>query len=397
MLFYNKNIDQSKYFIATYWIVCAKGSNLTQASWELAIGQSVGNPNVRNAWETEEIFEKSSCIILHDKSELNHLNEGLVDIAFPIRNIDWETDGISQLLCHVMGGQMDIDKFIKCRLVNLKFPKAVKRFFLPPKYGIHGLRKLVAQRDKPFSGAIIKPKTGVNSDVLLDMVKLLVDGGVDFIKEDEILSNPDFCKIKDRVPKISKFLNSQNKKIIYAVCINGDHSHILNRAEQVADLGGNAIHVNHWCGLGVYNSLRKLDLPLFLHFQKSGDKIFTDKRHNFGIDFSVICSLAGLMGVDSMHAGMWGGYLSDDENELKHIINILHEYNTIPALSCGMHPGLVQVNARKFGNDFIANVGGAIHGHPLGTYGGALAMRQSIDKTHGIEYEQAIAKWGLKN
>ena len=62
-----------------------------------------------------------------------------------------------------------------------------------------------------------------------------------------------------------------------------------------------------------------------------------------------------------------------------------------------MHPGLVQVNARKFGNDFIANVGGAIHGHPLGTYGGALAMRQSIDKTHGIEYEQAIAKWGLKN
>tara|TARA_B110000027_G_C16082415_1_gene284245 strand:+ start:1031 stop:1240 length:210 start_codon:yes stop_codon:yes gene_type:complete len=47
------------------------------------------------------------------------------------------------------------------------------------------------------------------------------------------------------------------------------------------------------------------------------------------------------------------------------------------------------------GNKFIANTGGAIHGHPLGTKAGALAMRQVIDKKHGKEYEQAITKWGL--
>ena len=45
----------------------------------------------------------------------------------------------------------------------------------------------------------------------------------------------------------------------------------------------------------------------------------------------------------------------------------------------------------------MANVGGAVHGHPNGTRSGALAMRQSIDKKYGIEYEQAIAKWGLKS
>ena len=67
----------------------------------------------------------------------------------------------------------------------------------------------------------------------------------------------------------------------------------------------------------------------------------------------------------------------------------------MPALSCGMHPGLVQANARQFGNNFIANVGGAIHGHPGGTLAGAKAMRQAIDKTPGAEYDQAIAKWGL--
>tara|TARA_Y100000741_G_scaffold341366_1_gene303617 strand:- start:523 stop:708 length:186 start_codon:yes stop_codon:yes gene_type:complete len=60
-----------------------------------------------------------------------------------------------------------------------------------------------------------------------------------------------------------------------------------------------------------------------------------------------------------------------------------------------MHPGLVQAIVKKFGNDFIANVGGAIHGHPMGTLAGAKAMRQSIDKTHGSEYETAIKTWGL--
>jgi len=60
-----------------------------------------------------------------------------------------------------------------------------------------------------------------------------------------------------------------------------------------------------------------------------------------------------------------------------------------------MNPGLVQANARRFGCDFIANVGGAIHGHPGGTLAGAIAMRQAIDGKHGEEYLAAISKWGL--
>jgi ribulose 1,5-bisphosphate carboxylase large subunit-like protein len=46
------------------------------------------------------------------------------------------------------------------------------------------------------------------------------------------------------------------------------------------------------------------------------------------------------------------------------------------------------------GNDYLGNAGGAVHGHPNGTLSGAKAMRQSIDKTHGKEYHEAIVKWG---
>jgi ribulose-bisphosphate carboxylase large chain len=394
MLFYNNKIDEDKYVIATYFIK-SRNADLATCAWNLAIGQSVGNPNVRNQWESEELFEQSSCVIVHDKKELQTLTQGEVKIAFPIINTDWQGDGVSHLLCQLMGGQMDIDTFDSCRLTHLVFPDAIKKYFLGPAHGITGMRDYTKRYNKPFSGAIVKPKTGMPAETLLNMVKELVDGGCDFIKEDEIMSNPSFCTLEERVPLIANWLNSQSKKVVYAVCINGDHDHILKRTKMVADMGGNAIHVNFWSGFGVYNAIRKMDTGLFLHFQKSGDKVITDKRHAFGIDWNVICQLAGMMGVDTIHAGMWGGYLSDDEDDLRDTINVLHDHNVVPALSCGMHPGLVQANIKQFGNDFIANVGGAIHGHPMGTLAGAKAMRQAIDKTHGIEYEQAIAKWGF--
>jgi ribulose 1,5-bisphosphate carboxylase large subunit-like protein len=59
-----------------------------------------------------------------------------------------------------------------------------------------------------------------------------------------------------------------------------------------------------------------------------------------------------------------------------------------------MHPGLIDYVTELAGNDFLANAGGAVHGHPGGTVAGARAMRQAIDKTPGEEYRVAIDKWG---
>ena len=381
--------------IVTYFISTNKNfGTLKDACWALAIGQSVGNPNIRNKWETNDLFEMSSCVIYEDEEDLSKKTEGEVKIGFPIINSDWGNDGISHLLCQIMGGQLDINVFETCRIRDIDFPDSVYKEFNEPKFGITGIRKFVNRFDKPLSGAIVKPKTGISPDILFEMVKELIDGGVDFIKEDEILSNPKFCRLEDRVEKISNLISNCGRNIIYCFCINGDPHVALERAAFVHQNGGNGIHINFWSGLGIYNSIRKLDLPLFIHYQKSGDKILTDTRHAFGIDWDVMCKLAGLCGVDTIHSGMWGGYLSDNEMSLHKTLSILRKRNVMPALSCGMHPGIVNHIREKFGSDFLANTGGAIHGHEGGTVKGALAMRQAIDKTYGNEYEQAIKKWG---
>ena len=100
------------------------------------------------------------------------------------------------------------------------------------------------------------------------------------------------------------------------------------------------------------------------------------------------------MGVDTIQTGMIGGYSNDDQDELREAINALHEENSVPVLSCGFHPGLIDKVNSIVGNNYMANAGGAIHGHPAGSMSGVMAMRQAIEDNHGKEYEIAIKKWG---
>lgn len=392
-LFVNEDeINKDNYFIVTYKIESDK--NLRDAAWNIAIGQSVGNPNVRNRWENEELFKDHSCLILADESELEKKNSGNVKIAFPVINTDWNTDGISHLLCQVMGGHVDIDLVKKCRTVKIDFPNTVTRHFCGPKFGVSGIRKFTSQYKKPILGAIIKPKVGISPHVLLDIVKELVDGGVDFIKEDEIMSNPSFCSLDKRVDIISNYLHSKSRNVVFCHTINCDPHVLIERVQRVHSLGGNGVHINVWSGYGSYNSIRKLDLPIYIHFQSSGAKVITSINNQFSISWPVVCKLATLMGVDTIQTGMVGGYSNDDPNEILDCIKLLRDGNTLPALSCGLHPGLIDKITSIVGNDYLGNAGGSIHGHPDGTLAGTRAMRQAIDKIYGKEYEAAIKKWG---
>ena len=78
-----KNLDEidiEKYFIATYSLEST--ANLKEAAWNIAIGQSVGNPNVRNEWETDELFQNHSCIILEDEKVLESKKKAKLRLLF---------------------------------------------------------------------------------------------------------------------------------------------------------------------------------------------------------------------------------------------------------------------------------------------------------------------------
>ena len=278
---------------------------------------------------------------------------------------------------------------------------------------MHEIKRRTRAIGRPLLGGIVKPKTGIAVPQLVDLVNEMLEGGVDFIKEDEILGNPKFCNFYERVPAVLKSVRDyeqrQGREIFYTPCINANPAEAMKRAKFASDAGAKAVHLNFHAGLGVYQDLRDLDFEdTAIFFQKSGDKVLTGKNNAYSIAWPVVCKLARMSGVDFIHAGMWGGYSSYTFSELSSILEELREGSqykaTVPSLSCGSNPGLVDTTMKHFGEDIMMNVGGAIQGHPHGTTAGAKAMRQAMDKPLEVdirdymqdkpELRTAIEKWG---
>lgn len=408
-LFVN-NINENENLVATYSI---KSKDLVKAAKGIAVGQSIGNPEVRTERDSPEIMKNNLAKILYVRDIDTAQKKAKLAIAYPLVNFDLQEDGITQLLCILMGGQMDIDLIESCRLIDIDFPPKFLETYKGPKFGMGNIKKRAKAIDRPLLGGIVKPKTGITISQLEEIVGQMLKGGVDFIKEDEILGNPQFCRFSERVKRISYLVNNfaekEGKEIFYAPCINSDYPYFLDRAKFASENGVKAVHLNIWAGLPAYRVIRELDLETALFFQKSGDKVITEKEHKYGIDWMVICKLLRMIGVDFAHAGMWGGYLSDTKEELKDSMNALIGGNLykpiVPSLSCGSHPGLVDTTVRNFGKNLMMNVGGAIHGHPLGIEAGARAMRQAFEcqqigknvfdfMKDKPELKAAIEKWG---
>ena len=68
--------------IATYFLSTSENKyNLFDLAWNLAVGQSIGNPNTRSLFETDEMILAHSCKILGKKEDLVPKREGIVKIA----------------------------------------------------------------------------------------------------------------------------------------------------------------------------------------------------------------------------------------------------------------------------------------------------------------------------
>jgi ribulose-bisphosphate carboxylase large chain len=368
---FTSECDISKYIRVTYWVETDK--NLAWASWQIACGQSLGNPNIRNQWETDELFENHAAKILGSKSDLELYNMGYIDILYPKSNWSSSRDGINHLLCIIQGGQVDIAGINKCRVVDIYWPK--DRLFSGPSKGITGIRKYTKIYNKPLLLGIVKPKVITSTDMLKELASQLIEGGCNLIKEDEIMASPDCMPLSHRVKTISKLLQGTN--IIYFHTINADSNLLEDKLEIVSTEGGNGVHINFWSGFGSYAHARTHGL--FIHGQTSGMKILGDHNNKFGISWSVLCELMSKLGCDTIHTGMIGGYGNYGAWETLSTVRILQQNNTLPTLSCGFTPDLVKSVTDQVGIDYAVGAGGSIHGHKDGTKAGVQEFVRVID------------------
>ncbi len=335
--------------------------DIEKAAHDIAYGQSIGNPDIRTPYD-----EKLEHVIPKWEIEGDR-----VTIFYPANNFG-KYFHINYLMSVIMGGQMDIDHIKKCRLIDLDLSQ-VEHNFLKPKYGVEGIRKMIHAFNRPLVGGIVKPKIGLNPDQIAEVCKKMADGGVDFIKEDEILNFQEWCPMEERVEKVKKALDGYD--VIYAPCVTSDDYRLPFNSSSVK-----AVHLNIWTSFGHINIMRKhFDLALF--FQKSGDKVMT--TGNYSIDFRVICKLVNLIGCDFAHVGMHGGYLSEPEDVIRDRIKELD--TTIPSFSCGAKPDHVIELTQKFGQDIMITSGGYIHGSKKGITKATKEFRDQAEKAGRLQ------------
>jgi ribulose-bisphosphate carboxylase large chain len=148
-------------------------------------------------------------------------------------------------------------------------------------------------------GTIVKPSIGLPLEELGQLVRELAEAGIDFIKDDELIANPPYSPLRERVAvvmdEINRAADRTGKKVMYAFNITDDIDRLGANYDLVRAAGGTCVMVCvNLIGLAGVAYLRERSaLPIHGHRAMIGALM----RHpELGIDFVAFQKLARLAG-----------------------------------------------------------------------------------------------------
>ncbi|MDQ0198376.1 2,3-diketo-5-methylthiopentyl-1-phosphate enolase [Neobacillus ginsengisoli] len=393
--------------IATYLLHDEK--NPDKKAEEIALGLTVGSWTNLPELEQNQLQKHKGRVVSIKGAHSEKEEQALISIAYPTLN--FSTD-LPAILTTVFG-KLSLDG--KIRLLDLQFDHGLKKQFPGPRYGIEGLRRKLGVYDRPLLMSIFKGVLGKDLDFLAKQLKQQALGGVDFVKDDEILFENELTPFEKRIAEGKKVLqevyNQTGQRTLYAVNLTGRTSKLKDQARKAAELGADLLLFNVFSyGLDVLQELREDDeiaLPLMAHPAVSG--ALTSSSH-YGISHSLLLGkLLRYAGADLALFPSPYGTVALEKDKALSIANELTRKDSIkqafPVPSAGIHPGLIPLLIRDFGIDSVINAGGGVHGHPDGARGGGLAFRQAIEANlkgksladaakSDIELKKALQLWG---
>jgi ribulose-bisphosphate carboxylase large chain len=338
---------------------------------------------------------------------------GLARISFPFHNIGPSLPG---LMSTVAGNLYELQEVSGLRLVDIELPRAFAERYPGPGFGIEGTRKLAQVTGRPLIGTIIKPSIGLTNAQLRPLVRDLAQAGLDFIKDDELNSNPPYAPLAQRVPavmdEIKRVADKTGRKAMYAFNITGDLDDMLRGHDLVVRSGGTCVMVNVNCvGLAAVAHLRRhCQLPIHGHRANYGAMA----RHPLlGIGFSAFQKIWRLAGVDHLHVGGFNSKFYENNDEVAQSIRdcltpLFGDYRVMPAISSAQWAGsAIDIYAATKAIDVLHLAGGGIIAHPGGTAAGVRSMQQGWEAAiSGValadyaktrpDLRDAIAKFGGK-
>jgi ribulose-bisphosphate carboxylase large chain len=334
-----------------------------------------------------------------------------LQISFPFENVG---ANLPTLLATVTGNLFELSEFSGLRLLDLDLPQPFARAYPPPQFGIAGTRRLTGVYGRPIIGTIVKPSVGLSPAENARLVRTLVDAGIDFIKDDELMANPPHSPLAERVRLAMRVIdeeaNRTGKKVMYAFNISDDLDAMRRHHDLVLEHGGTCImaSVNHVGVAGIVQLRKHSQLPI--HGHRNGWGMLT--RHPLlGMAFAAYQKIWRLAGVDHLHVnGLQNKFWEPDDSVVRSIqacfTPLFGGYEIMPVISSGQWAGQApETYQRTETVDLIYLAGGGIMAHPGGPGAGVRSLQQAWDATargvslhdaarDHVELRQALEKYG---
>ena len=389
--------------ITAHYQLYGKSGSFEKKAVDIALGLTVGSWTNLALLEQEQLKKhKGQVISVTEFKDIQHplhpgKIKGEIKIAYP--SVNFSAD-IPAILTTVFG-KLSLDGEVK--LLDLEFDANLLSHFPGPRFGIEGIRKRLGVYERPLVMSIFKGVIGRDINYLAEQLKQQALGGVDLVKDDEILFDNPLTSFETRITTgrevLRQVYEETGHRTLYAVNLSGRTFELKDKAKKARELGADALLFNvHTYGLDVLQELAEDDeiqLPLMAHPAYSGAStsssfygvstaLLLGKLTRYaGADFSLFPSPYGSVALEKSAALSLG-------EELTKVCVVKQSF---PVPSAGIHPGLVPLLMNDYGIDSIINAGGGVHGHPAGAAGGGLAFRQAVSAVlEGITLEQAGEK-----
>jgi ribulose-bisphosphate carboxylase large chain len=385
----------SERIYATYWL--ETGDDPRRAADVIAGEQSSGTfvalPN-----ETPELKARAGARVerldVLETMEAPSLPGGMrsdtytrctLELSWPLENLG---ASLPNLMSTIAGNLFELRQVSGLRLTGLRLPPAFAVAYPGPAFGIEGTRRLSGVAKGPLIGTIIKPSVGLSPEETAQQVRELVQGGIDFIKDDELQADGPHCPFRQRVKSVMHVINEHadrtGRKAMFAFNLTGDIDEMRRRHDFVLAEGGTCVMaVLNSVGLvGLRELRRHAQLPIHAHRAGWG---YLSRSPGLGWDYAPWQMIWRLAGADHMHVnGLRNKFSESDESVIAAARAVLAPVmdgapmRAMPVFSSGQ-TGLQAADtyAALGCADLIHAAGGGIFGHPQGVAAGVDALREA--------------------
>jgi ribulose-bisphosphate carboxylase large chain len=329
----------------------------------------------------------------------------------------FEEGSISNLTASIIGNVFGFKAVKALRLEDMRIPYAYLKTFQGPATGVVVERERLDIFGRPFLGATVKPKLGLSGKNYGRVVYEGLQGGLDFLKDDENINSQPFMRWRERFLYVMEGVNRAQAK---TGAVKGSYLNVTaatmedmyERAEFAREVGSVILMIDLVIGYTAIQSMsiwgRKNDMIVHLH--RAGHSTYT-RQKSHGVNFRVICKWMRMSGVDHIHAGTVVGKLEGDPKAVKGFYDtlLLTSLRTdrtlgiffdmdwaslrkcVPVASGGIHCGQMHQLTELLGEDVVLQFGGGTIGHPDGIQAGATANRVALEsmvlaKNEGVDY-----------